>query len=119
MIKTSLKIIIAAAVGLSIGLAVRAALAQPAPVDRTDPQGYNYTCPEGQEPIGGGACRITPTGCPFGDSVPLDKCEPGPELECNADWTECHMKEEYKGDGSQKVSQKPKNQGGSSCSASQ
>lgn len=34
-----------------------------------------YTCPEGTEPIGSGACRITPTGCPWGDSIPMDKCE--------------------------------------------
>lgn len=32
------------------------------------------SCPEGQEPIGDGNCRITPTGCPYGDSVPMEYC---------------------------------------------
>jgi hypothetical protein len=35
-----------------------------------------YTCPVGQYPIGDGQCHLEPTGCPYGDSIPLDspKC---------------------------------------------
>lgn len=69
------------------------------PVKRTNagsPSGYDYTCQDGEMPIGNGACRIIPTGCPYGDSVPLDKCEPWPEEDCNGDWTKCEPKKEAK-----------------------
>lgn len=36
-------------------------------------------CPAGQTQIGTEngqpICRITPTGCPYGDSIPLDMCD--------------------------------------------
>lgn len=49
--------------------------ANPAPAP-TQPQTQPtpYSCPEGQTPIGNGACRQTPTGCPYGDSIPMDMC---------------------------------------------
>jgi hypothetical protein len=57
------------------------------------------TCPAGTYQIGwdrddptNPTCKNEPTGCPFGDSVPMDKCTPPPDLECNADWSECHPK---------------------------
>lgn len=42
----------------------------------------------------GGWCKAEPTGCPFGDSIPLDspKCAPPSDVECNADWTICTYK---------------------------
>ena len=43
-------------------------------VSTHQPAGDDYTCPAGQEPIGDGNCRITPTGCPYGDSVPMEEC---------------------------------------------
>lgn len=57
----------------------------------------DQTCPEGSYYIGTGpdgkpACHLNVTGCPFGDSVPLDKCTPPPDIECNADWSQCHPK---------------------------
>lgn len=39
------------------------------------PPGYNYECPAGQYPIGDGTCKAEPTGCPYGDSIPMDECE--------------------------------------------
>lgn len=37
-----------------------------------------YSCPQGSYPIGDGICKQEPTGCPYGDSIPLDspKCAP-------------------------------------------
>lgn len=35
-----------------------------------------YECPVGTYPIGDGVCKSEPTGCPYGDSVPMEKCEP-------------------------------------------
>lgn len=40
------------------------------PVDNPEP----VSCPVGTRPTGGGGCKIEPTGCPYGDSVPLDMC---------------------------------------------
>jgi len=37
-------------------------------------------------------CKLEPTGCPWGDSVPMDKCSPPPDITCNADWTDCKPK---------------------------
>lgn len=54
------------------------------------------TCPEGQRPSGGGACRIEPTGCPFAEQTPMSECFPTPDLDCNEDWSLCEMKPEYK-----------------------
>lgn len=39
------------------------------------------TCPEGSYDIGitkngEPLCKIEPTGCPYGDSIPLEKCDP-------------------------------------------
>lgn len=60
------------------------------PVNGGCPTGsYNIGTKDGVEPI----CKLEPTGCPFGDSVPLDKCTPPPDIECNADWTNCKPKE--------------------------
>lgn len=51
-------------------------------------------CPAGSYAIGftdlGVAiCKLEPTGCPFGDSVPLDKCAPPSDIICNVDWSVC------------------------------
>lgn len=40
------------------------------PTDNPEP----VSCPIGTRPTGGGGCKIEPTGCPYGDSVPLDMC---------------------------------------------
>ena len=40
---------------------------------------YDYTCLKGQYPIGNRMCKIEPTGCPYGDSIPL-----GPECDKQA-----------------------------------
>lgn len=37
-------------------------------------QVYKDACPLGQYPIDDGICRLEPTGCPDGDSIPLEKC---------------------------------------------
>lgn len=69
--------------------------AQPkqAPVTTQQPQPLN--CPAGTYDAGG-FCKNEPTGCPFGDSIPLDspKCAPPSDIECNADWTVCSKKGE-------------------------
>jgi hypothetical protein len=63
-------------------------------IERVDANApYPYTCPEGSYPIGDGACKLEPTGCPFGDSIPMEKCSPPPDIECNADWTSCKPRE--------------------------
>lgn len=33
-------------------------------------------CPAGSYSLGDGACKLEPTGCPYGDSIPIDspKC---------------------------------------------
>lgn len=51
-------------------------------------------CPAGSYSIGIddkglNICKLEPTGCPFGDSVPLDKCAPPPDIICNFDWSFC------------------------------
>lgn len=51
---------------------------------------YNIGTKDGVNPI----CKLEPTGCPFGDSVPLDKCTPPPDITCNADWSYCEPKKE-------------------------
>lgn len=51
---------------------------------------YNIGTKDGVNPI----CKLEPTGCPFGDSVPLDKCTPPPDITCNADWSKCEPKNE-------------------------
>lgn len=37
-------------------------------------------CPAGSYSIGDGRCKLEPTGCPYGDSIPIDspKCVPPP-----------------------------------------
>ena len=37
-------------------------------------------CPAGSYSLGDGACKLEPTGCPYGDSIPIDspKCVPPP-----------------------------------------
>jgi len=37
-------------------------------------QAQRVDCPEGTRPSGGGGCFIEPSGCPFGDAIPLEKC---------------------------------------------
>ncbi len=56
-------------------------------------------CPTGSYNIGitkdgSPLCKLEPTGCPFGDSIPLDspKCAPPADIICNADWTDCKPK---------------------------
>lgn len=49
------------------------------------PGSYNIGTKDGVNPI----CKLEPTGCPFGDSVPLDKCAPPPDIICNHDWSFC------------------------------
>jgi len=43
-------------------------------------QATAITCPTGQYNAGD-FCRVIPTGCPYGDSIPVDspKCVPSPE----------------------------------------
>ncbi len=40
-------------------------------------------CPAGQYEIDEGVCKSEPTGCPYGDSIPVDdpKCAPPEELD--------------------------------------
>lgn len=42
--------------------------------DRTRPSA-TFSCPAGTFDTGAQACKIIPTGCPYGDSIPLDKCQ--------------------------------------------
>ena len=44
------------------------------------------TCPSGSYAIGDGVCKAEPTGCPYGDSIPLnsEKCVPTTEKEIEA-----------------------------------
>lgn len=54
-------------------------------------------CPDGSynigiEKDGNPICKLEPTGCPWGDSVPMDKCSPPSDIICNADWTDCKPK---------------------------
>lgn len=51
---------------------------------------YNIGTKDGVNPI----CKLEPTGCPWGDSIPLDspKCTPPSDIICNADWTDCKPK---------------------------
>jgi hypothetical protein len=59
------------------------------PVNGGCPTGsYNIGTKDGVNPI----CKLEPTGCPFGDSVPMDKCTPPPDITCNADWSKCEPK---------------------------
>ena len=61
------------------------------PVNGGCPSGsYNIGTKDGVNPI----CKLEPTGCPWGDSVPMDKCSPPPDITCNADWTDCKPKTE-------------------------
>lgn len=61
-----------------------------APTNGVCPPGsYNIGTKDGIEPI----CKLEPTGCPFGDSVPLDKCAPPPDIICNHDWSFCQPRE--------------------------
>ena len=38
-------------------------------------QNQQLQCPAGSYDAGG-FCKQEPTGCPYGDSVPMEKCEP-------------------------------------------
>lgn len=53
-------------------------------------------CPAGSYEIGDRdgqpICKLEPTGCPWGDSVPMEKCAPPSDIECNADWSVCKPK---------------------------
>lgn len=97
-------------IGLGIGVITALTLApvEFEPVKNTSaasenaPSGYyegDDGCPDGSYNIGtkdgvNPICKLEPTGCPFGDSVPLDKCTPPPDITCNADWTICNPKTE-------------------------
>ncbi len=114
-ISSSTKHLIAIVVVIIAGMFIINALANAAPAQQYPP-GYSYTCPAGSYPIGDGVCKAEPTGCPFGDSVPMDKCEPPSDIECNADWSECHPRTNKK-QGSPKPSTNKPVSGGSQCSS--
>lgn len=82
--------VLAIIAGLTVGFT--SGKSQPASAANDDgcPAGsYNIGSKEpGGEPI----CKLEPTGCPWGDSVPMEKCAPPPDIECNADWTSCKPK---------------------------
>lgn len=67
------------------------------------------TCPAGQEPIGAGACRITPTGCPYGDSMDKATCDKyGGETNPERDYFDAEgNKYNYKGELILPVEQPP------------
>lgn len=62
----------------------------------TETSSHQGRCPAGSYEIGSKneepICKLEPTGCPWGDSVPMDKCAPPPDIECNADWSYCKPK---------------------------
>jgi len=64
--------------------------AQRASAQTTDCPAGSYSI--GIEKNGEHICKLEPTGCPFGDSIPLDspKCVPPADIECNADFTVCN-----------------------------
>lgn len=90
--------------GIGIGIGVVTALIL-APID-FKPVGITNAsngdgCPDGSynigiEKDGNPICKLEPTGCPWGDSIPLDspKCAPPSDIICNADWTDCKPKTE-------------------------
>lgn len=93
--------------GIGVGIGVVTALTlSPVidfePVERTSAS-EEASCPSGSYLIGydkdgvNPICKLEPTGCPFGDSVPLDKCTPPPDIICNEDWTKCEPKKENEG----------------------
>lgn len=45
-----------------------------------------FSCPEGSYQIGEDVCKAEPTGCPYGDSIPIDseKCVPTTKEEIEA-----------------------------------
>ncbi len=103
--------------GLGIAMAVDRTTTEQTKAEQYPP-GYNYTCPEGSYPIGDGVCKAEPTGCPFGDSVPMDKCAPPPDIECNADWSECHPKKTGTAEKQEAIAEHSKPfEGGSSCTS--
>lgn len=101
------KLILVVISSLLIGVGAMASPFNYNPVERTSAS-TEPTCPEGSYLIGYNKndpnepiCKLEPTGCPFGDSVPLDKCTPPPDITCNADWTKCTKKEEGSNGGSE------------------
>lgn len=59
------------------------------------PPGYDYTCPAGHYPIGNGACKKEPSGCPFYENIDAKGCIKPPYIECTDDtWTNCWMIDE-------------------------
>lgn len=86
--------------GIGVGIGVVTALVL-APIG-FEPVGTSNAsngdgCPDGSynigiEKDGNPICKLEPTGCVNGDSVPLDKCTPPPDITCNADWTDCKPK---------------------------
>ena len=86
--------------GIGVGIGVVTALIL-APIGfepvETSKATTEEKCPEGSYSIGFSkdgdlVCKLEPTGCPWGDSVPMDKCSPPPDITCNADWTDCKPK---------------------------
>lgn len=71
-------------------------------------------CPEGSYSIGDGICKLEPTGCPWAEQTPLDQCVPPPDIECNADWTQCKLREEP-APVEQPVVQQPYEPAGNAC----
>lgn len=50
---------------------------KPSKAKTTKPKPKTYTCPKGTMNIGSPkqpACKIIPTGCPYGDSIPMEQC---------------------------------------------
>ena len=81
--------VIAILAGLTVGFTSgKSEPASAANGDRCPAGSYEIGSKEDDQPI----CKLEPTGCPWGDSVPMDKCAPPADIECNADWTVCKPK---------------------------
>lgn len=89
-------------IGLGIGVVIALVLAPIGfePVERTSATSNVASCPDGSYAIGydtdgiTAICKKEPTGCPFGDSIPIEKCTPPPNITCNEDFSKCELKKE-------------------------
>lgn len=95
MSKLKLSIIVTFAIAIIAGGVVGFTSGKSEPASAANGDGcpagsYNIGISKDDQPI----CKLEPTGCPFGDSIPLDspKCAPPADIECNADWTVCNPK---------------------------
>ena len=89
------KLLLGIGVGIGVVTALTLAPVEFEPVKNTSAASENQTsgfyegddgCPDGSYNIGtkdgvNPICKLEPTGCPYGDSIPLDspKCAPSPE----------------------------------------